>query len=116
MASTFIALVIFGFSLIWSTCSADPIAMDNCWRKVWSLTPSCTEMDGSTDSSAGNPRLCVFQSRVSRFMFNIPTIFQFIFQKSPLLIYTYIAYLVPTIEKSAGLQDKYLPVNSLDTL
>ncbi|XP_001952790.2 zinc transporter ZIP8 [Acyrthosiphon pisum] len=63
MASTFISLVIFGFSLIWYTCSADPIAMDNCWRKVWSLTPSCTEMDGSTDSSMGNPRLCVFQSR-----------------------------------------------------
>lgn len=59
MASVSTALVIFAFSLVWSTCSADPIAMDNCWRKVWSLTPSCTEMD----SSSGSPRLCVFQSR-----------------------------------------------------
>ncbi|XP_025203763.1 zinc transporter ZIP8-like [Melanaphis sacchari] len=59
MASASTALVIFGFSLFWSICSADPFAMDNCWRKVWSLTPSCTEMD----SSSGSPRLCVFQSR-----------------------------------------------------
>ncbi|XP_027845360.1 metal cation symporter ZIP8-like isoform X2 [Aphis gossypii] len=59
MASVSTALVIFAFSLVWSKCSADPIAMDNCWRKVWSLTPSCTEMD----SSSGSPRLCVFQSR-----------------------------------------------------
>ncbi|XP_026823369.1 zinc transporter ZIP8-like [Rhopalosiphum maidis] len=59
MMSPSTALVIFGFSLIWSTCLADPIAMDNCWRKVWSLTPSCNGMDSSSDS----PRLCVFQSK-----------------------------------------------------
>lgn len=58
MASTLIALAVFGFFSFWSTCSADPIAMDDCWRKVWSLTPACTAMDSST----GTPRLCVYQS------------------------------------------------------
>lgn len=40
--------------------SAEP--MENCWRKVWSLTPPCAVIDRST---ADNPRLCIFQSNVS---------------------------------------------------
>ncbi|VVC25735.1 Hypothetical protein CINCED_3A000551 [Cinara cedri] len=40
-----------------SACSAEP--MDNCWRKVWSLTPPCTELNDGD----GNGRLCISNSR-----------------------------------------------------